>query len=283
MINLLFAIDDRMTAQLLTTLYSIVVNTPQKQFTVYVIQKEVLSATPQIEAFCAQMGLRYRPLVVGATFVATAPVTERYPETIYYRLLAQRYLPESVTRILYLDVDILVLNDLTPLYECDLGTDLYAAASHNALSRNSFNQLRLGNYEAESYFNSGVLLYNLPAVRAQVKVVAIADYIQTKKMALFLPDQDILNGLYGHQIQKIPDELYNFDARRSRFYYALSSGQWDLDWVITNTVILHFCGRDKPWKKDYHNRYAGLYKHYALRAQRVLKRSDHDDQSSPIN
>jgi len=172
-------------------------------------------------------------------------------------------------RILYLDADILIINDLSRLYNLDLGDNLYAAASHSALSSNMtepFNKVRLGNYEAESYYNSGVLLFNLPKIRQTVKAEDIFKYIEENKLTLFLPDQDVLNGLYGHQIMKIPDELYNFDARMSALYFAIGDGQWDLDWVIDHTVVLHFCGRDKPWKSDYRGRYAGLYKHYMHKA-----------------
>lgn len=272
--NLLFALDDRMTTPLLTTLYSIVRNSTATRYDIYVIQKKQLQETARITAFCAALGVHYHPLIIGDTVFSKAPITDRYPDIIYYRLLAQQYLPTTLERILYLDVDTLIINDLQPLYQLDLGTNLYAAASHTAITdnvRDSFNQLRLGNYEAESYYNSGVLLYNLPLIRQQVKPTAIKDYIAAKKLTLLLPDQDILNGLYGHQIKKIADERYNFDARRSAIYFALSNGVWDLDWVITHTVVLHFCGRDKPWKKDYHNRYAGLYKHYAHRTQLLLQ------------
>ncbi|GAB5052547.1 glycosyltransferase family 8 protein [Pediococcus ethanolidurans] len=271
--NLLFAIDNHVVDQLLTTLYSIVINTPDQPLNVYVIQKNKLKKTGKIDAFCKKLEIKYHPIILKDVLLGDVPVTNRYPETIYYRLLAQDYLPNNLDRILYLDVDILVINDLTPIYQLNLSGSLYAAASHSALTNNvtePINKLRLGNYEAESYYNSGVLLFNLTAIRKQVKKVDIINYIKRNKLSLFLPDQDVLNGLYGHQIKKIPDELYNFDARRSPFYYALSNGQWDLDWVIIHTVILHFCGRDKPWKKDYHNRYASLYKHYAYRAKKFI-------------
>ncbi|WP_412989473.1 glycosyltransferase family 8 protein [Pediococcus siamensis] len=272
--NLLFAIDNHVVDQLLTTLYSIVTNTTAQSFEVYVIQKNKLKKTAKITRFCEELGVKYHPIILGATFLENAPVTNRYPETIYYRLLAQQYLPQNLTRILYLDVDTLIINDLQPLYRIEMGDYLYAAASHSALTNNvvePINKLRLGNYEAESYYNSGTLLLNLTAIRQHVKKADIVNYINNNKFTLFLPDQDVLNALYGHQIKKIPDELYNYDARRSPLYYALSSGKWDLDWVIRHTVVLHFCGRDKPWKKDYHSRYAGLYKHYAYRAQQVAK------------
>ena len=263
--NLLFAIDDNVSQQLMTCLYSIVTNTPNETFDAYVIQKEKLKATDEIVDFCDKVGVNYHPIKVDPKIFKDAPITDRYPETIYYRLLAHEYLPKDVHRILYLDVDILVINTLEHLYHKDMGEKLYAAASHSALTNNmteQFNKLRLGNYEAESYYNSGVLLMNLDAIRQKVKATDIFNYISENKLTLFLPDQDVLNALYGHEIIKVPDELYNFDARMSSIYNIIGDGNCDLDWVIDNTVVLHFCGRDKPWKRDYNSRYAGLYKHY---------------------
>jgi len=262
--NLLFAIDDNVTAQLMTTLYSISRNSSATKYSVYVIQNPKLKDSDEIKLFCQKLGMHYHPVVIDDDQFDDAPTTDRYPKTIYYRLLAYKYLPKNIKRILYLDVDVLVINDLKPLYEIDLEDYWYAAASHTSLDvTDNLNKLRLGNYETESYYNSGVMLMDLEAIRENVKAEDIFDYIKKKGKTLFLPDQDILNGLYGQHIKMIPDELYNYDARMNPLYFAKSNGKWDIDWVIDHTVVLHFCGRDKPWRPEYKERFSGLYKHYA--------------------
>ena len=35
-----------------------------------------------------------------------------------------------------------------------------------------------------------------------------------------------------------------------------------MDYVINNTIILHFCGKKKPWHKKYSGKFHSLYKHY---------------------
>ncbi|USQ69042.1 glycosyltransferase family 8 protein [Companilactobacillus allii] len=270
--NLLFAIDDNVVDQLLTTVYSIKMNTPNTPLAVYVIQDTRLLQTDKITNFCQKLNIEYHPVMIDKSLFKDAPVTDRYPTTIYYRLLAHKYLPTNIDRILYLDIDILVINDLLPLYNLDMGDNLYAAANHAVTTTDltdSFNKIRLGNSEAESYYNSGVMLMNLPLIREQVKADDIFTYINENKNTLLLPDQDVLNGLYGHQFKRIPDEIYNYDARMSVVYQTWSGGKWNLDWVIKHSVILHFCGRDKPWKSEYRGRYSGLYKHYSHLAQLV--------------
>ncbi|MGT2847081.1 glycosyltransferase family 8 protein [Streptococcus massiliensis] len=264
MMNLLFSIDDRYVEQFKTTLYSVYHNSGQADLHVFVLQKNVLKKHKEIESFCQKLAITYTPLVIGEKDFEDAPTTDRYPETIYYRLLAHEYLPVDLNRILYLDADILCLNDIRPLYELNMGEMLYAAASHvkNEGVTDTINKLRLQNFEAESYYNSGVLLMNLPAIRKLVKRKDILNYIERNSHILFLPDQDVLNALYGHFTIQVADELYNYDARYDMLYYMRGKGSWDLDWVIEHTVFLHFCGRDKPWLKEYRGRYSGLYKHY---------------------
>ena len=269
--NLLFAIDDNVTQQLMTTLYSIKQNSPSEKYSIYVIQGQKLRETDKIKAFCQKLGMHYHPVVISEDQFADAPTTDRYPKTIYYRLLAYKYLPKNIKRILYLDVDILVLNDLMPLYKVDLKNYWYAAASHTSLDvTDNLNKLRLGNYETESYYNSGVMLMDLQAIREHVKAEDIFTYIKKMGPTLLLPDQDVLNGLYGQHIMKIPDELYNYDARMNPLYYAKSNGEWDIDWVIEHTVVLHFCGRDKPWRPEYKERFSGLYKYLQRRAEQII-------------
>lgn len=166
--------------------------------------------------------------------------------------MAHKFLPETLDRILYLDADMLCLNDFSSLYDMELGDQLYAAASHNTDGKflDYVNKLRLKNVELESsYFNTGVLLMNLPAIRKVVHQQTILDYIMQNRGRLILPDQDILNGLYANLVKSIPDEIYNYDARYSLIYQLKSRNEWDLEWVINHTVFLHFAGRDKPWKK----------------------------------
>lgn len=270
MINLLFIIDKTYVEHLKVTLYSIKQVMKDKEIRVYLLQKETFDKNLDLEQYCHTLGFDYQPIIVPENLFANAPTTERYPDTIYYRLLAHEFLPKTVMKILYLDADILCLNDFSALYALDLGDNLYAAASHNADGKilDIVNKMRLQNFEMESsYFNTGVLLMNLEAIRSVVKKEVIFDYIAKNKAFLILPDQDILNGLYADRVLPIPDEIYNYDARYSLIYQARSANTWDIDWVMANTVFLHFAGRDKPWKASYTTRYSALYKYLANQAK----------------
>ena len=270
--NLLFSIDDRFWRQMLTVLNSIRLNSQSRQIDVYVIQSQKLAHTKEIKQICELWGMHYHPIVIKDEEFDQAPVTDRYPKTIYYRLLAHQYLPKQLHRILYLDADVLCINDVGSLYDTDLDGYLYASAIHTGLTGTTevINKIRLQNFDADGYYNSGVLLINLDLIRQQVHAEDIYEYI--REHVLLLPDQDVLNALYGKDIKTVPDQLYNFDARKGQTYETISFGEWTLDWVIKHTVILHYCGRHKPWLVDKNTgRYTALYKNYFQMTQRVLK------------
>lgn len=270
--NLLFSIDDRFYRQLITVLNSISLNSTTKKYDVYVILPSDFNHLADLKRGCEALKMTLHPVVIPDDAFNDAPVSDRYPKTIYYRLLAHLYLPKNIHRILYLDADILCINDLASLYNIDLNGFMYASAIHTNLTNATdvINKIRLQNFDSSGYYNSGVLLMNLDEIRRRVQPDDIYNYIQDH--ILLLPDQDVLNALYGKMIRSIPDELYNFDARNLRIYSTISFGEWDLDWVMKNTVILHYCGRDKPWlQKINHGKFTALYKNYYQMSNRLLK------------
>lgn len=115
---------------------------------------------------------------------------------MYYRLLAPCFLPDRLTRILYLDPDILVINSLRPLWETDLEGRLFAAAAHTGKTNlaNNINQVRLGT--DNKYYNSGVLLMNLEQGRKEIRPDEIFAYSREHAREL-LNDNKKSGGKYG--------------------------------------------------------------------------------------
>ena len=126
---------------------------------------------------------------------------------------------------------------------------MYAAAYHDLISVKNINKLRLKPYEIDAYYNSGVLLMNLELQRQVVDEKKIFDLVRNHRSKLIMPDQDIINVLYAKQIKTLDEKLYNYDARYYRYYKLMSDGQCDMDFVINNTVIIHFCGRKTLGRK----------------------------------
>lgn len=271
-INVLVTLDENYLPPLRVMLKSLFWNNPGERFHIYMIHDGIPpSARKGIGEFCAVHGGSFSPIECGGDVFAGAPVFRHFSRAMYFRLLACDLLPDSLDRALYLDPDTLVINPVRPLYQTDFSGCLYAACAHTGITniKEQVNRLRLNSDEAEGYFNSGVLLLNLAAQRETVRAEDIFRYAEEHKNELILPDQDILNGLYADSILPLDDSLYNYDAHRYETYRMVSAGEKDLDWVMRNTVILHFCGRNKPWIKPNRSRFGILYKHYAALAARA--------------
>ena len=212
--------------------------------------------------------MKFYPVRVEGSLFQDAPVTRQYPKEMYYRLLASRLLPERLDRVLYLDPDTLIINPLRPLWEMDLRGSLFAAAAHTGMTElaNRVNRVRLDS--GSDYYNSGVLLMDLKAGRLEIQPEELFQFVREHGRELLLPDQDLLNALYGRRILPVDDAVWNYDARNYNNYLLRSGGVCDLDWVMEHTAVLHFCGKAKPWKPGYVYRFGVLYKHYMRLAGR---------------
>ncbi|MEG0803968.1 MAG: glycosyltransferase, partial [Pygmaiobacter sp.] len=102
------------------------------------------------------------------------------------------------------------------------------------------------------YVNSGVMMLNLTALRAQQNPAEVFRYIEENKARMMLPDQDVLNALYHDRILKLNPLIYNLSEKYFRHYNLSPKNEpIDLNWVRLHTVFMHYCGRNKPWKPNY--------------------------------
>lgn len=272
-INLLVSLDSRYLPRLQVLLTSLWLNNPGESFHIYLMHRSLTAADlEKVERQCGLWGYRLVPVAVEGSLFADAPVTRRYPQEMYYRMLAPHLLPAELDRVIYLDPDTLVINPLRPLWQTDLGGNLFAAAAHSGKTDliNSVNRLRLKTQT--DYYNSGVLLIDLAAGRRQINPPALFRYAAEHVGELWLPDQDMLNALFGDRILPLEDVIWNYDARDYQAYLLASGGQYDTDWVVRHTAVLHFCGKSKPWKKRYPYRFGLLYKHYEKLTDQLLER-----------
>lgn len=262
--NILLTLDENYLLPCKVMLDSLFASNPaETDVTVYLLHSAIpAEKLEELASFCAALGAALRPIAVDAALFESAPTSKRYPKEMYYRLLSPLILPRKVERVLYLDPDMLIINPLRPLWEMDLYGKAFAAASHTGLTEmaNGINQMRLDT--EHEYFNSGVMLIDLTAARKLVTAEDVFACVSKHERELILPDQDVFNILYGKETRPVEDVLWNYDVRNYSKYLIRSTGKHDLSWVMRNTAVLHFCGRNKPWHEDYKNPFGMLYLHY---------------------
>ena len=208
------------------------------------------------------------PVPVSADFLDDAPVLFHFPKEMYYRIFSAQLLPPDVDRALYLDPDMVINRPLWSLYETEMGNSFFAAArAINPITQVEYKH-RLEMPEDSEYFNSGVLLMNLEALRRYQDPEVVLRFIQENRDKLILPDQDVLNALYHNRTILLDPLIYNYDARYYGTIKVGTLGKVDLEWIRENTAIIHYCGKNKPWQDNYRSEMGVFYEEAARRLYR---------------
>lgn len=250
--NLLFCINQKVLGHFLCCLKSIFLHGGCEHYEIYLLHSSLDNTI--YEALCKDFGknMTFHFVEISVELFVNFPTTDRYPKEIYYRLAAPQFLPDKLERILYLDIDTVVINSLKPLYETDFEGNYFAGCTHTKQFLTKINQSRLHTDKSSAYVNTGVLLYNLPVLREQVSFQEMQKYVRDNEKKLILPDQDILSGLYGEKVKLMDPLRYNLSDRVLNQHNA---EHWrhkiDIDWIRQNAVIVHYCGTNKPWHQDY--------------------------------
>ncbi|AOO73098.1 glycosyltransferase [Ligilactobacillus salivarius] len=153
----------------------------------------------------------------------------KLPVTSCYRFILADLLP-SLDRIIYLDVDTLVLRDLTELWRTDLEGKFIGVVKDALINLNVAQKIVS---ERKSYFNSGMLLMDLNLFRKYDICNDLVDFAIDVAEYCEYGDQDILN-YYFIDGYKLLDIKWN-------------CGRELLEDREKEVGIVHFYGLEKPW------------------------------------
>lgn len=261
--NILVTLNSRYIKALKVMLTSLFLSNPEESFHIYLMHSSISDEElADLDRYVGQRGQQLSVVAVEEDVFADAPVVKHYSKEMYYRILAFKFLPLEIEKIMYLDPDLIIINEIRSLYDTDLEGCMFGAAYHDRLSVKEVNKLRLLPYEIEAYYNTGVLLMDLALQRQSIKERELFSFVEEHRIKLILPDQDIINALYSKSIKSVDEVRYNYDPRYFKYYKLVSNGKFDMDYVIKNSSIIHFCGKRKPWNKNYSGYFHSLYKHY---------------------
>ncbi|CAM5597614.1 general stress protein A [Streptomyces purpurascens] len=170
-----------------------------------------------------------------------------------HRLHIGEIVPEDVHRVIYLDVDTIVLDDLAELYDTDLGGAPIGAVINEVAparlltlgtTRASLSQTGA---KAPGYVNAGVLLIDMDQWRAEGITPRAVHIYRTYGKDIPTLDQDILNHLFAERWAPIPSKWNKFIEHpvHGRF------GQGRMEYLTRREGIIHYIGADKPWSDEF--------------------------------
>ena len=211
---------------------------------------------------------------------------------IYYRLLMQDIM-KAYDKVLYLDSDLIILDDISKLYNVDIGdayvgavVDVDFAGCYNGgdPERKKYFSKNLKMDSPFHYFNSGVLLMNLVQFRENFTSKQILDIAESKEW--LFPDQDVLNILCENHVYYL-DMAWNVmmnwkNSISCRIEVAKKAPHHMFNNYMKsreNVKIAHFAGFQKPWNVpdcDFANQFWKYARNTAVYETLLCKCSTHN-------
>lgn len=155
------------------------------------------------------------------------------------------FILNQIDKVIYLDVDIIVQEDLKNLYNIDLQNTYAGVVEDFTIIKFQQRNKELG---LKHYFNSGVMLLNLKKIREEhLNKKMLEIYIENGEN-FYCHDQDVLNLVFKDNITILNPKynwiVANFDFFKKSFenYYKIEKQDYD----ISNISIIHYV-RLKPW------------------------------------
>ncbi|MEU7585802.1 glycosyltransferase family 8 protein [Micromonospora sp. NPDC049230] len=189
-----------------------------------------------------------------------------YSDAAVARLHVAEVIPPDVQRLLYLDADMLVLEDLTALYTVDLGGNALGAVLNGFAPSRSLvitdegaRQIQTGAVPP-GHFNSGVLLMDMRRWRADGISERAIEMHRRYGADTTHADQDILNHICAGRWTPLPEKWNKMIAHPVLGKF----GAGRMDELTRREGIVHYVGAVKPWHDEFpDNPLRHLYEHYA--------------------
>jgi lipopolysaccharide biosynthesis glycosyltransferase len=259
---IVFSVDDGFIIPFEVTIFSLVKHNPWvKQVQVFVIYDvDTLSEKNRV-MLSDKLSTDYG---IECTFISCSEYLppnlgvfnyQHVSKATFFRLLISRMLDETFRQAIYLDSDILIVGDIFYLYQNDFSGPI-AAVKNYAPSE----EIRLFGDSGGSYFNAGIIVFNLELIRENKLQLAYLDLIQSQPEKLLCWDQDVLNLIHRDQWIQLPwyfnvtrHMMESFRIINLNFYRKLDR---------SNIRIIHFDGPAKPWETLSDREFSSVWRSY---------------------
>jgi lipopolysaccharide biosynthesis glycosyltransferase len=185
--------------------------------------------------------------------LANLPLGDRDWRTpsVYLPLMLPGLLPRDTQVVLYLDCDMLVLEDLTPLFDTPLdGTPVGAVRDWHSPCIGSWEGVgawkSLGLDPRLPALNSGVLLLDLDRWRAEDITARTLEFVDQYRDTIRLYDQEAMNAVLSTRWKEL-DPRWNVQSLEPRPAVTLYDPVL-LEEAFARPAVQHFIGPYKPWQ-----------------------------------
>jgi lipopolysaccharide biosynthesis glycosyltransferase len=247
MYPIVFSTDKVFCPHAAALIRSIHVNCHNDQYELHILSDNLDFRSKEGLRSCTDLSVTFHD--IDAKFIKDHPLPKKItflPRAAYFRL----YIPEILSdydRVLYIDVDTLVLSDVEELFHIPMEDSLSLACLDYGIT-----EKHLAIYERfikdknAPYFNSGVMVIDVPGWKANKVKQNSYDLLENEMKDPVYADQEVLNVVLENKWKQI-DRKWNYPPHVSD-YNAMPK-------------ILHFMGY-KPIYTDYRDRHKDTFYHY---------------------
>ena len=185
------------------------------------VEITLIDVTRAVEAFREDLSVRLR---------------DYYSEAIFYRMFIASMFPR-MTKALYIDCDVVLVDDIAKLYFTDIGDNIIGAVADESIPSVPEFCDYVSDWvgvPAQRYINSGVLLINLTAFRKYKIAEKFKRLLTTYNFDTLAPDQDYINFLCRGKIHYL-DAGWNKQPKLEKYD------------PVEEQHLIHYNLYNKPW------------------------------------
>lgn len=273
--HIVYASDDRFSEILGVSLISLYENSQDMEDIVVYILDSGISADnkKKLSDVCERYDyheLIWIPVQDIRDEISMKVTIDRGSPSQYARLFVSSALPKTLSRVLYLDCDVIINRSISGLWNIDLNGKMIGALM-DAYSK--YYRRNIGLQPDDIMFNSGVMLIDLEKWRRQDTEKNLLKFILEKRGNIQQGDQGALNAVLSHDTYCF-EPCFNaltifFDFtyddmmiyRKPPYFYSKE----EIINAVEHPVVIHFTTSflsKRPWMKECRHRYAGQWIKY---------------------
>jgi lipopolysaccharide biosynthesis glycosyltransferase len=259
-----FAADENVALGLYVSIYSLLANASgEAKYVVYVFDGGLMARTKEK---LHQLGARFSRAEIRIISASTDRIDElRDPQHVgraaYLRLLVPEKTKSQHRKVIYLDSDVLVLQDIGELYFSNTEENIVMASQDylyptvRAVSEITEMPGVVSQPEGNPYFNSGVLLIDTEKWTSNKITHKTIEYLKKYPNHSPFADQDALNSTLSDSWGVLTPD-WNVQVARAK----KKDDQRKIE--KENAKIIHYNVSNKPWEIGYNVMHGDVYVNY---------------------
>jgi len=254
-VNIAFLIDNNYSEQLAVTIMSVLKNDKSGNHFHFYVLTDFISQKNKKKILDLKLYKNFEIEFITLDFSVfkSLPTLYHLKTLNYGRILLPSLI--KVDKLLFLDCDLIVQDDLTELYNTDF-ENIFACVVKERLSNENYIIKQISRLGITHYFNAGVMLLNLKKMKNENIQEKCLEFMNNSPEKILLLDQCVLNYAFQDKT-KFLDKTYNYQ-------YKIGYSK-DLYNTFKNkngsAKILHFVGKEKPYF-GYKHPFENLYYNY---------------------